>query len=245
MSYDSTITFTLDTICPWYLPMQAPRLTSQPNKPRTYLAFLRLRRALSTFRASNPSCPVTFSLSIAPYQLYPDFSASGTDKHVWYRDEKYGGSEDRFEKFAAYMAALGKDEGVVLDFSSGPVANTFHAHRILRFVQERHGAEAGVKALESLYEQYFTQRAHPSSPETLTKACVAAGLSEDEAKCVVEDESEEAMETKMAAREQAGNGVDSVPYIVFEGRRRDFTLIGAKEVREYVKTLEQVVKEAS
>jgi predicted DsbA family dithiol-disulfide isomerase len=49
----------------------------------------------------------------------------------------------------------------------------------------------------------------------------------------------------MAIREQAGNGVDSVPYIVFEGKRRDFTLIGAKEVGEYVKTLEQVVKEAS
>ena len=77
------------------------------------------------------------------------------------------------------------------------------------------------------------------------KACVAAGLSEEEAKRVVADESEEAMETKMAFREQAGNGVDSVPYIVFEGKRRDLTLIGAKEVAKYVKTLEQVVKEAS
>jgi predicted DsbA family dithiol-disulfide isomerase len=188
---------------------------------------------------------VRFTLRIAPYQLYPDFSQDGIDRHVWYRDEKYGGSEERFEKYSAYMGALGKDEGIAFDFSSGPFANTFHAHRILQYVQEHHSAEAAVKALESLYEQYFTQRAHPSSPETLTKACVAAGLGGEEARRVVEDESEEAVETKMAIREQAGNGVDSVPYIVFEGRRRDFTLIGAKEVGEYVKTLEQVVKEAS
>lgn len=143
------------------------------------------------------------------------------------------------------MAALGKDEGISFDFSAGPFANTFHAHRILQYIQEHRGADAAIKALESLYEQYFTQRAHPSNSETLMKACLAAGLPEDEANRVVEDESEEAMETKMAIREQAGNGVDSVPYIVFEGKRRDFTLIGAKEVGEYVKTLEQVVKEAS
>lgn len=74
-------------------------------------------------------------------------------------------------------------------------------------------------------------------------ACLAAGLSDQEAKSLVGDESEGLMETKMAIREQAGNGVDSVPYVVFEGRRRDFTLIGAKEVDEYLKTLERVEKE--
>ena len=48
----------------------------------------------------------------------------------------------------------------------------------------------------------------------------------------------------MLLREQAGNGVDSVPYIVVEGKRRDFTLEGAREVDEYVKTLEQSIKES-
>lgn len=228
MGYDSTITFTLDTICPW-----------------TYLGFLRLRKALDAYRSSNPSSSVTFTLHIAPYQLYPDFPQSGVDRHEWYRDEKYAGSEERFKKYAAYMGALAKDEGVEFDFSGGPFANTFHAHRVLQYVQEHKGAEAAVKALENLYQQYFTEKAHPSNAETLLKACAAAGLDEKESKTVVEDESEEAMETKMAIREQVGNGVDSVPYIVFEGRKRDFTLIGAKDVREYVKTLEQVVKEAS
>lgn len=187
---------------------------------------------------------MTFELRVAPYQLYPDFSQDGTDRHEWYRDEKYAGSEERFQKYAAYMAALGKDEGVEFDFQGGAFANTFHAHRVLYYVQEHHGSGAAVKALESLYQQYFCQRAHPSSRETLLKACVAAGLNENESRTVVEDESEEAVETKMAIREQTGNAVDSVPYLVFEGRKRDFTLIGAKEVREYVKTLEQVVKEA-
>lgn len=36
----------------------------------------------------------------------------------------------------------------------------------------------------------------------------------------------------------------AVPYIVIEGKRRDFTLQGAKEVDEYLKEFEKVVKEA-
>jgi predicted DsbA family dithiol-disulfide isomerase len=49
----------------------------------------------------------------------------------------------------------------------------------------------------------------------------------------------------MLIREQAGNGVDSVPYIVFEGKRRDVTLVGAKEVEEYERALETIVRESN
>lgn len=95
----------------------------------------------------------------------------------------------------------------------------------------------------ALYSQYFEHERHPAAPETLLQAAKDAGVPEDEARDFVEDPNEALMDTKMAIREQAGNGVDSVPYIVFEGKRRDLTLIGTKEVNEYVKTLEMIAKE--
>ena len=45
-------------------------------------------------------------------------------------------------------------------------------------------------------------------------------------------------------REQASNGIDTVPNIMIEGKRRDITLVGAKEVEEYTKALKQIVKES-
>ena len=95
----------------------------------------------------------------------------------------------------------------------------------------------------ALYSQYFEQAQHPSSPETLLKATKAAGLDEAEAKAFIKDESEGLQDVKMLIGDQARNGIDAVPYIVIEGKRRDFTLEGAKEISEYVKTLEQVAKE--
>ncbi|KAF2122935.1 thioredoxin-like protein [Lophiotrema nucula] len=227
MPYESTITFTLDTICPW-----------------TYLGYLRLQKALAQYRASNPDARATFTLKFAPYQLYPDASKSGQDKYEWYKKEKYQDSAEKMGMYTKYLGSLGRAEGIDFDFT-GTIANTLDAHRVLQWVQENKGEESAGKCLDSLYAQYFTARAHPSSPSTLTTACLAAGLSPTEAKNLVEDESEGLMETKMAIREQAGNGVDSVPYVMFEGKRRDFTLVGAKDVAEYVKTLEQVGKECS
>ncbi|KAH7132248.1 thioredoxin-like protein [Dendryphion nanum] len=225
MVYESTITFTLDTICPW-----------------TYLGYLRLCKALEQYN-SEPNNAVKFTLKFAPYQLYPGASQKGEDKYKWHKITKYNDNEEKMNMYIQYMTALGKAEGIDFDFH-GTIANTLHSHRVLQWIQEYKGQDAAKKTVDSLYAQYFTQQQHPSSNQTLMKACLDAGLSESEAKDLVEDESEGLMDVKMAIREQTGNGVDSVPYVVFEGRKRDFTLVGAKEVEEYMKTMAQVGKEA-
>ncbi|KAI4706010.1 hypothetical protein J4E81_000895 [Alternaria sp. BMP 2799] len=220
-------------------------LTHSSQYHRTYLGFIRLNQALSNYRTTNPSSPATFTLKLAPYQLYPDATQEGVNKYQWYKNEKYDGSEDRMEKYMNVMRDLGKQEGIQFDFGGGVVANTLHAHRVLQWLQNNKEDGAALEAVKELYTRYFERRGHPSSSETLVKACMAAGLGEEEAVKLVEDSDEELNETKAAIREQAGNGVDSVPYVIFEGRKRDFTLVGAKSVVEYEKVLAQVVKECS
>lgn len=97
----------------------------------------------------------------------------------------------------------------------------------------------------ALYSQYFENEKHPSTDETLLKATADAGIPEAEAKAFIEDHNEGLMDTKLAIREQKGNGIDAVPYIVIEGKRRDITLEGAKEIEEYEKALHQIVKESA
>lgn len=78
----------------------------------------------------------------------------------------------------------------------------------------------------------------------MLKATSAAGISEAEAKPFIEDKAEGMTDVKNLVRQQAGNGVDSVPTIMFEGKRRDIELVGAKSVEEYEKTLRQILKES-
>ena len=146
--------------------------------------------------------------------------------------------------YATLMQSYGEPVGIRYKFT-GTIANTLPAHRVLQHFQEAKGPETADRLVEALYAAYFEGEKSPSSDETLLAACVEAGIPEEEAKAVVEDPSEGLSDVKMLMREQASNGVDSVPYVIFEGRRRDFTLIGAKEVDEYVKTLAAIAKESS
>ncbi|TKA71594.1 hypothetical protein B0A49_04727 [Cryomyces minteri] len=224
MPYESTISFTLDTICPW-----------------TYLAKKRLDVALARVRSANPAA--TFVVKYLPYQLYQEASKEGEDKYAWYMASKYGGSEERMKIYTTLMAAYGVGLGIDFKFG-GTVANTLDAHRLVQHYQSQRGPACADALINSLYRQYFEEERHPSSPQTLLTAAQEAGIDEKEARAFIEDEYEGLQDVKMLVREQTGNGVDAVPYVVLEGRRRDFTLQGAKEVDEYVKTLEQVVKES-
>lgn len=223
MVYESQIQFTLDTICPW-----------------TYLAKRRLGRALEQIPAD---APVNFSLKYLPYQLFPEASQEGENKYQWYKRSKYGDSEEKMKMYTTLMSAYGATEGIEYKFG-GTVANTLQAHRVVQHYQETKGSETADKLVNSLYRQYFEEEKHPSSYETLLQAATEAGIPESDAKSFIEDEDEGMMEVKMLIREQAGNGIDSVPYIVIEGKRRDLTLVGCKEVEEYVKALNQVIKES-
>ena len=96
----------------------------------------------------------------------------------------------------------------------------------------------------ALYRMYFEEEAHPSSHETLVRGLVEAGVEKGEAERVVSEEGLWEGETKRAVQEQVGNGVDSVPVVSVEGRRRDLEFVGAREVEGYVKGLETVIKES-
>jgi predicted DsbA family dithiol-disulfide isomerase len=224
--YDSTINFTLDTICPW-----------------TYLAKRRVDEALRRVRDTDASSKVNFTIVFSPYQLYPEATQEGEDKYEWYKKSKYGDSEDKMKMYTTLMSAYGASAGIDYKFG-GTVANTLQAHRIIQYFQEEKGPEVANKLVNALYKMYFEEEKHPSTHETLLAACKEAGIDDKEAKRVVEDEYEGLQETKMKIREQASNGVDSVPFVVFEGKRRDITIQGANEVDDYVKALGQIVKES-
>ena len=187
---------------------------------------------------------MTFTIKYMPYQLYADASQAGEDKFAWYKKSRYGDSEEKMNMYTKLMSAYGAKEDIDFKFG-GTVANTMHAHRLIQHFQETKGPETADQIVNSLYKQYFEEEKHPSADETLLRAAKDASIDESEAKSFIEDKSDGLQEIKMLVREQAGNQIDAVPYIVFEGKRRDFTLEGAKEVEEYLATLNKIIKEST
>ena len=217
-----------------------PRPNTEHHK-RTYLAKRRLEKALTQL---PPDSPVTFTTKYMPYQLYPEASEEGESKFAWYKKSRYGDSDEKMNLYMKLMGSYGAAEGIDFKFG-GIVANTLQAHRLIQHYQETKGPETADNIVKSLYKQYFEEERHPSSDETLLRAATEAGVDEKEAKEFIEDRNEGMAEVKMLIRDQISNQVDSVPRIKFEGKRRDHELEGAKEVEEYVATLNKVIRESS
>lgn len=138
MPYESTVNFTLDTICPW-----------------TYLAKRRLAKALSQVReelGSDP--PVTFILHYHPYQLYNDAPTVGEDKYQWYLKEKYNDDEEKMRKYEMLMKAYGVGEGIDFKFG-GTIAGTLEAHRVIQYWQEKKGEGAADAIIDCGYQVYM------------------------------------------------------------------------------------------
>jgi len=201
--------------------------------------------ALRLVRAKVPESEVKFTVIFRPFQLHPDVSKDGEDKYEWYKRNRCQDSDEQMEKYTKVMSEYGKTEGIDFKFH-GKIANTLDAHRVIQHFQtEPHGSpEIAAKIIDSLYQQYFTMERHPSAPETLLSATSAAGVPEEKARAIIEDEQDGLRAVRDQIRMQGMDGVDSVPYIIMEGKRRDFTLVGAKALEQYIASLDQVVSES-
>ncbi|KAH7148576.1 thioredoxin-like protein [Dactylonectria macrodidyma] len=220
--YESQVTFTIDTICPW-----------------TYLAKKRLDQALS--QVQSPS--VTFSLHFDPYQPSADLPETIPDRSQWALEHKHNNNPAAQELYQAHMIGLAEPLDAPLAFA-GPTGNTLHAHRVIQLVQESGGATATNRLVDELFRLYFAEGWHPTAHDTLVTACVAAGVSEEQAKVLVTDREKGLRQVKEKIR-NVGMDTDAVPVVTVEGRRRDLTLTGLKEVKDYVKALETIIKESS
>lgn len=111
-------------------------------------------------------------------------------------------------------------------------------------IQKTTDVETTNRLVDALFRLYFAEGLHPSADETLIQACAEAGVSDDATKELVADRERGERDVKLKMR-SIGMDVDAVPVVIVEGRRRDLTLTGLKEVEEYVKALETIAKEST
>ncbi|KAL6798895.1 hypothetical protein GGI42DRAFT_344184 [Trichoderma sp. SZMC 28013] len=223
------------------------RPEAAPSKGAPDIAVARLTGGLvehtgTKFRSSPMASSVSYTLHFAPYQLNPNFPPEA-DRLQWYLDNKHFGDATTQQVFQAHMTNIAQPLGIALRFD-GYMGNTLHAHRVVQYFQSSKGPETANKLIDALYVRYFERGEHPSRDEVLIGACVEAGISEEEASKVVGDKEVGLADVKAKLRE-VSRDVDAVPVVVVEGKRRDITLTGAKEVEEYVKTLEKIASEST
>ncbi|MFY1625893.1 DsbA family oxidoreductase [Micromonospora sp. WMMD723] len=201
-----------DVVCPW-----------------CYIGKRRLEQALASYDGE-------VTVRYRPFQLDPS-PVSTPGPLLDALAAKFGGRE-RAESMAGQVTQVAAGVGLTLNFDRAVSANTFEAHRLVRFADE-HG-RAG-ELVEALYRAHFTDGVDVGSPEALVALAASVGLDETGAR--------EYLASNAGRRELAADlstahqlGVTSVPTFVLAGK---YGVTGAQEPETLLAALTEVAQRES
>ena len=196
-----------DIVCPW-----------------CYIGKRRLEQALDSYDGE-------VSLRYRPFQLDPR-PVSEPRPVAEALAEKFGGPE-RVRQLLAHVTSVAAESGLTLRFDRALNANTFDAHRLVRFAAERGRASEMVDAL---FRAHFVDGVDVGSRAALASVAATTGFDEQEVRAYL-DSSAGVDEVRAEVEEARRIGVTSVPTFVFAGK---YVVTGAQPPETLLKVLTEI-----
>ncbi|MEU8259654.1 DsbA family oxidoreductase [Micromonospora sp. NPDC048999] len=201
-----------DVVCPW-----------------CWIGKRRLEQALESYDGD-------VTVRFRPFQLDPT-PVTEPKPLVEAMAAKFGGRE-RAEGMFAHVTQVAAGVGLDLRFDRAVQANTFEAHRLVRYAAERGRA---AELVEALYRAHFHDGVDVGSTDALVKLAAEVGLDEAETR--------DYLESNLGRREVAADlatahqlGVSSVPTFVLAGK---YAVTGAQEPETLLAALREVEQRES
>ncbi len=170
------------------------------------------------------------------FQLAPELKTQ-PDKNIHqFLSEYKGMSVEQAKGMNDNLTGLAKQVGLVYNFDTSIVANSFNAHRFTHFAKQ-YGKQN--KAEELLFRSYFTDGENIDDYPTLIQLGAEIGLDTAALKTALEMGSY-ADDVKTDIYEARKAGVRGVPFFVFN---RKYAISGAQESRTFLETLEKAFEE--
>ena len=185
-----------DVVCPW-----------------CWIGKRRLEHALATFDGA-------VEIHYRPFQLDPR-PVARPEPLVDGLAAKFGG-RDRARQIFAQTAGVGATVGLDLRFDRAVTANTFDAHRLIWFAQER---SLAAPTVEALHRAHFTDGVDIGAADALSAIAAGVGLENAEVRRML-DSTAGTTEVRAGLARARELGVTSVPTFVLAGR---YAVTGAQE----------------
>ncbi|MEU3454844.1 DsbA family oxidoreductase [Micromonospora sp. NPDC006766] len=201
-----------DVVCPW-----------------CWIGKRRLEQALESYEGD-------VTIRFRPFQLDPT-PVTEPKPLVEAMAAKFGGRE-RAEGMFAHVTQVAAGVGLDLRFDRAVQANTFEAHRLVRYAAERGRA---AELVEALYRAHFHDGVAVGSTDALVKLAAEVGLDEAETRdYLTSNLGRREVAADLAAAHQLG--VSSVPTFVLAGK---YAVTGAQEPETLLAALREVEQRES
>ena len=176
---------------------------------------------------------VTAEIRCHPFELNPHMVEGGANIDE-YLGGHYGGAPEQMAAMRENVRARAASVGLVFNQDSrSRIYNTFKAHRLLHWAQDR-GRQLELK--RALFKANFTDNADISDNEVLVAAATAAGLDANEARSVLAG-GDHADQVRAAEQLWQSRGIQSVPAVVINGK---WLISGGQPPEAFEQALRQI-----
>ena len=180
---------------------------------------------------------VQAQIHFQPFELNPKMVPEGQEifEHI---AEKYGSTREQYQANAENIRERGAELGFVFKPGERRIYNTFDAHRLLHWAEQK-GKQKALK--EALFTAYFSQHADVSSHKALADVAQKVGLDRVQAEAILASD-QYAAQVRELEELWVTRGVSSVPTIVFNDQ---YAVTGGQPVDVFVGAIRQIISEQS
>jgi len=199
--------------------------------PFCYIGKRRLEEAIKTTNLGD-HIEVVFKA----YQLDPDTPETSDESMLDNLAAKYQISSDKAKNMLNNVAEQAKTVGLEYAINDMKVVNTFKAHRLAKFAEQKGVAD---KITELLLHSYFVEGKAIGDDDVLIEIAEKVGLKKGQVEQVLDSEDfADDVNTDTAEAQQIG--VQGVPFFVIN---RKYALSGAQPTETFAEALQKVAKE--
>ncbi|MFT6951730.1 MAG: putative DsbA family dithiol-disulfide isomerase, partial [Paraglaciecola sp.] len=175
-------------------------------------------------------------ISWQPFELNPNMPPQGQDI-VEHLTEKYGISVEQSEQNRAMIKQRGLDLGYEFgNRGGGRIYNTFDAHRLLHWAEDK-GKQTELKL--ALFDLYFKKNGDPSDHPQLLQVVEKVGLDRVQASAILLSD-KYTDEVRAAQRLYQANGISSVPAVIINNKH---LISGGQPVTVFEQALSEIANE--
>ena len=131
-----------------------------------------------------------------------------------YIDSKYGPGVAN--SAASRLDSAGRQVGINFN-RARRVVNTISSHRLMEYVNSKHGYESGDKMMETLFRAYFEDAKDISKDVVLLECVDSLGIDKDEVRRFLQSE-EFKKEIDDIDRKNKSQRINGVPLFIFQNR---------------------------
>ena len=200
--------------------------------PWCYIGQARFERALADFAGAGE-----LSVRYRPYQLDPHAPLEAVPM-LDYLGRRFGAGA---RAMANHVIAIGRSEGLTMDYDRGLAVNTLAAHRLIALVEQEQGLDAQRELVRRLFAAHFADGLDVGDPRTLSGLAARVGMDAERVRAYLESDAgaREVKEEIAAARQL---GVTAVPTYVFDDK---YVVEGAQPSELFLEALNSLAEQTT